>query len=788
MPASGSPFGALLRQYRVALGLSQEALAERAGMTTQGIGALERGSRRHPYPETVRRLADALGLSADARAAFAATVPSPRAGSPSLAAQSETERAALEESAVPAQSVPLVGREAEVTAVTALLCRGKRLVTLTGPAGVGKTRLALRLAADLRENYSRGSVFVDLTSLRDPALVLSHIGRTLGIRDTGERSTAETLRSALAGHSLLLVVDNFEHVLAAASHVPALLAAAHGLTILATSREPLRLRDEHEVAVAPLRLPVACDEAHLAALAAVPSVALFVERARDVRPTLLLSAANAFPIAEVCRRLDGLPLALELAAARLKILSPASLLARLEQRLDLLTDTMRDAPARHHTLRAAVGWSYDLLAPEEQALFRRMAVFDGGCTVESVEAVCAAPPVPPAGNPDLLDHLVSLVDKNLLVCANGPDGTPRFSMLETVRAFACDMLRASGDEAMMREAHARHVVALVEEIEQRLWGPEQVSWIARLAAEQDNVRSAFRWLLCRGHLGDVARLLRRLIVYWWIQGQVSEAEHWARETLAFTTDLSPEAAAYAHLALGWMGAGRRDARAGAHGDRAYQLACTLGDEWIKGMSLICSGIVRHLRGDVAGGTADLWEARRLLSEADDGWGVGFTLTALSGLALARGDQDDAERFAESHLEMARKMSDLRSIAQALDSLAFVALLRGDTMRAETLLVESVALSWEVGHHELVSYGIHGLAVAAAPADAMRSARLYGAAEALREAAGAVMWPPRRHLYDRSAEAVRDAVGAADCVARAEGRAMSGAAAVAYALQGVTRSR
>lgn len=500
---AGSRFGALLKRYRVAAGLTQEGLAERAGLSAKAISALERGARQVPRRDTVQLLADALALAGPERDALEATVR--RRLGPAHAAPLP---------ALPAPLTPLVGRAQAEADVARLLHRPEvRLLTLTGPAGVGKTRLALQVAWDLGATYPDGVAFVALAALRDPALVLPTIARTLGLRDAGGRPLDKTLLAALRDRSLLLVLDNLEQVLVAGPAIAEVVAACPGVTVLATSRARLRVRGEHEYPVPPLALPASgADDQGVAGVAAV---ALFVQRARALQPDFVLTTATATPVAEICRRLDGLPLALELAATRIKVLPPRALLARLGQRLILLTDGPRDAPPHQRTLRATLAWSYDLLTPDQQALFRQLAVFVGGCTLETAEAVCAPDDGP--DRPPLLDGLAQLVDQSLLVVDRGAaveDGDrgadsvePRYGMLETLREYGLEALAARGETDVVHRRHALHYLALVEAALPWLTGPHQVAWFARLEREHDNVRAALQWACARA--GGTGAALRR---------------------------------------------------------------------------------------------------------------------------------------------------------------------------------------------------------------------------------------------------------------------------------------
>jgi hypothetical protein len=430
----------------------------------------------------------------------------------------------------------------------------------------------------------------------------------------------------------------------------------------------------------------------------------------------------------------------------------------------------------------AIGWSYDLLMPEEQRLFGCLAAFVGGCTPEAVAAVCLGDEPDGTAPPELLDRLASLVDKNLLQAVAGPEGEPRFRMLETVGEYARDVLRSSGEESMVRAAHAHYVVAMVEEVEPLLWGPEQVQWLARLGAEQENVRAALRWLLDQADYTAVGRLLRRLHFFWWVRGQMVEARRWAKDLLAHGDAAPAPARAVGCFVSGWAAIDVGDSEAVEHLTEALALSRAVSDRWTEGHSLLGLGFLRPLHDDVAGGIALMWEGQRVLREAGDEWGVGISLIGLSTLSVLGGMLDEAEAFAEEHVALARRMRDLRGIGHALDDLAMVALLREDLPRARLLYRESIALCAEVGQLELVAYGLKGLAVVAARERPDRAARLFGAAEVLREAGGVAIWPARRTLYDRFLALARDALGeAAFAAAWAEGRALSRREVLAEAL-------
>ena len=527
---------------------------------------------------------------------------------------------------------------------------------------------------------------------------------------------------SLRNRQLLLVLDNFEHVLVAAPLVGELLAACPELTVLATSRAPLHVYGEHEYPVAPLALPDLARLDEPAALAGVPAVALLVERAQAVRPEFRLTAENAAAVAAVCVRLDGLPLALELAAARIKLLPPQAILARLGSRLELLTGGARDRPARHQTLRAALAWSHDLLSAEEQWLLRRLAVFSGGCTLAAVAAVCN-----PDGDPaiDMLDGIAALVDQSLVRAAEPPDGEPRFDMLETIREYALERLERSGELATIRREHAAWCLALAEAVEPELTGADQALWLNRLEAEHANLRTALRWSLEQGDAESGLRLGGALWWFWHIHGHRAEGQQWLADLLDMRgVSEYPSARAKVLSSLGTLTAHSGDyARAHHLHTQSLAIGQDLADKRVMARALGGLGYVAHARGDYAVAWSRFQEGLRLWRELSDQAGIAESLNNLGWVVQAQGCYDEARALHGQALVLAKEVRDARRIANSLGALGEIAQIRGRHVEARACHEESLAIRQELGDKWGIAYSLLGLGRLAFATGDVTTARL-----------------------------------------------------------------
>jgi non-specific serine/threonine protein kinase len=660
-------------------------------------------------------------------------------------------------------------------------------VTLTGAGGAGKTRLALHVAAGLLEAYPGGVRLVELAPLAEPALVPQAVGAALGAREAPGRPLADTLVQAVGRRRLLLVLDNCEHLVdACAALADALLRACPALQILATSREALGVPGETAWPVPPLSVPPAA--LPLARLAESEAVRLFTRRAQARSPGFALTEANAAAVAEVCRRLDGLPLALELAAARVSALSVQQIAARLDDHLRLLTAGRRVAPPHQQTLRASVDWSYELLAEPERRLLDRLAVFAGGWTLEAAEAVGAGPGPEPLAPGDVLDVLARLVDKSLVVAGDGAPagGERRYALLETVRQYAWERLAAGGDAATTRARHAAYFLDLAEAAEPALNGPDQAAWLTRLDAERENLRAALAWSLEQDTGEPGLRLAAGLWRFWVTRGYLTEGQQWLDRVLSAGAGAPPARRAKALNAAGNLARVRGDARrAAARHEESLALRRALRDTTGVAASLTNLGNVALDRGDFGRAARLYEESLAHYREAGDRWG---TALALNNLGVALREHGDPGRAAELHdasLASRRALGDRRGVAETVDNLGRVALDLKDWRRAEDLLRESLAMWRELGERPSVPMTLEDLARAAAALDDPdRAARLWGAAEALRATLGVPAAPYRQQGLAAAAASARARLGEARFArAWAGGRAMTADEAIAYALSG-----
>jgi predicted ATPase len=692
--------------------------------------------------------------------------------------------ALLSERLRPAPLTPLarppasfVGRERELAQVRQLLAVG-RLLTLTGPPGTGKTRLAMEAAAELSGAFADGVCAVPLAQLRHSDLVVPAIARALGVADGWGRGAVERLVAVAGSKQALLLLDNFEHVLDAAPQLVEILARCPGLKVLATSRVRLGIRGEQELVVPPLEAPGPDLPLTAAEAARYPAVALFTQRLREVQADFVLSDEVTPAVVSICRRLDGLPLALELAAPRLKVLTPAALLARLElaqPALPLLTAGARDLPERQQTMRGAIDWSYGLLGTREQRLFQRMSVFVGGCTLAAAQSVWGTDPV---------DCLGALIDNSLLQREVGADGQPRFVTLETIREYALDRLVASCELASAQRRHANYFLKLAEEAEPHLAGQGQVAWIHRLGEDHGNLRAALTWLVEHGETASGLRLAAAVHNFWHICGYAGEGHAWFAQLFRQAGTMSRstlwakalEADGLLASSLGEFAVGR------ARLEEGLAIAREVGDGALEGGVLFYLAQVLHAQRDHALAKGCAEEALAIGEKGEHLVVICRALTLLGSIALAQGDYLGARARFERSLALRRQAGLVVGAGATLRMLGVVAIRLGEHARARALLAEALGVARGAGHAQgMLSAAEAHAGLAVAEGQPTRAARLFGAAAAARDAMGIVQASAHTHC-DHEIAMAKAALGEdAYEGAWTEGKAMSLQQAFDYAL-------
>jgi len=763
--------GHLLKRWRIDAGLTQEELAERARLSARTIGNIERGALSKPRADSIRLLSAALELSPQQHATLLAHTRFARVASP-LPAGGVGPSGAIPPHYLPVPPTPLLGREREVAEACRLLRSPEvRLLTFVGPPGTGKTRLSLQVAAALTSDFADGVAFVALATITDPAQVLVAVAQTLALRDTDTPLT-DALQAHLRERHTLLVLDNFEQVITAGAQLARVLSMCPHLKILATSREALHLLGEHEFPVPPLTLPDPARLPPLDVLESYPAIALFAQRAHAVKPAFALTHNNAREVAEICARLDGLPLAIELAAARIKLLPPAALLARLDQRLLVLAGS-HDLPERQYTLHNAISWSHDLLSPPVRQLFRQLSVFAGSWALEAAEVVCQ--PADGAGS-DVLEGLAALMDKSLIRQEEIPNGEVRFGMLETIRAYAFERLRESGEAEALRRRHAEYYLALAETAAPYLSGPEQARWLAGLAPEHDNLRAALNWLRAHARrvtsqsaeqVGGAAtaldvtgviqpdealelglRLAGALGPFWSVRGPAREGREQLEELLALAMSSTPDSAAIrvpaATRAKALLEAGRLSEHTGnPHRaerwlEESLRLSREQGDIAQAAAALNRLGILALDAARYCDARVRFEESLRLRRELGDTLGMGSALSNLGVVAMNEGDDERAAAWLEEAIAcfeesrpVAASGATSMGLAGALVNLGVLTQRRDDYARSASYLNRALALFRSLNASVGIAVALHHLGnVAREHGEAARARALYAESFAL----------------------------------------------------------
>lgn len=695
--------------------------------------------------------------------------------------------AAASETPMPAAYSSIIGREAEAADVVRLLTSGAhRVVTLLGPGGIGKSRLSLEVAEAARAHYPGGTVFVGLENVFEPRLLLPTIAYALGIRDGGDLPVEERLALALGTRRVLLVLDNFEQLVDAAAELVRLYDLAPGASFLVTSRAVLRVRGERVYDVPPLRAADADAPHSVSRAASSPAVELFVERARAVKPDFALSAANTPAVVALCQELDGVPLAIELAAARMRLLTPEAVLSRLHGSTSVLGDAARDVPPRQRTLRSTIEWSAGLLAEDERAMLHDLGVFSAGFTLDAVEAVAPGRPWAPR----IVDALEALVD-NSLVFASESDGEAVFSMLVIVREYAVERLREAGDEKLLRDAHATYFLDLSRRVAPLLGGADQRTATRRLDLERGNLRTAVRHLIASANADGATEIAWRLYIYWWLRGYFYEVRVWMEELLTVVPHMSTHARAVARFYFLWSEMWRTDEREGIVGGL---LECArqfeeCADPFGRAMAEATAGLARITMGDpdIDATAADLLRCTERFRESGDRWAEVLTLIALGRLAWALDDAEGAAAWFGEASAAARSGGGIFGLSVATHHLARARLLAGEPDAAAAGFTDAMRMSMELDHDEGIAYAIEGLsAIASVRGDVGTAAVLAGAAESTRERLTMFDAPQFVFHLRYLADASTDEESVAEALAR--GRGLTAREAADYALAHVPVAR
>lgn len=694
---SNLSFAIVLRRYRTARGLTQDELAERAGISARSVSDLERGISRSPHRDTLALLAQALELTSEESAIFMGTARVAR-----VTPESETPPDDL-----PEPLNPILGREREEKEAILLVEQsGVRLLTLTGPAGVGKTRLSLHLARQLTSGFPEGARFIDLSAVRDPDRVLPAIALALDLREQGQQSLTDVLLATLHDQRRLLVLDNFEQVLPGAGQIARLLGECPHLSVIVTSRAPLRVPFERELNVPPLAVP---DPRRLPTFEHLPTyaaIALFLARAQSAKPDFSPTAAQATAIAKICARLDGLPLAIELAAARIRVLTPQALLTQISgstgrSLLQMLTGGARDLPTRQQTMHDALLWSYSLLDAREQVLFRRLSVFVDGFTLESAEAIGAVTGL------DVLEGLADLVDKSLVRQETMPDGTPRFRLFEVMREFGLSLLSARKEESALRRQHAEYFAGWVTRSERELTGSLQPQTLANFAREYENIRAAMRWAREQQEVAIAMQLAGSLWWFWENRGYLSEGREWLDGVLALRRDgVPPEILTrvlYGATILATRQGDFQRARA-----LAWESLASDFDPARRARVLSILGNIAKFQGDYAEASRYLEESITILRESGDVKGLIVALNNLGTIAIELGQTSRAETLLEESLTLKRQVDDRRGIAVGLLNLSELAKTQGHLDRARALLAEALGVFHELSDQQGIAMSLNNM--------------------------------------------------------------------------------